>query len=373
LVRAIQKTAERFRKSAFTAGAMHRVFICVGSEAFQLSLLHELDSLGFELVQGELNPIGVFPMEFLQHQGTHFNRKLFVLSGIDGMLEKLGSEVFRLLEFQRKQFLRTATWSLLWVRSFETADRIRNEAPGIWNTADEKSIFLPKNVLDGAEVSDPTAQTSWVSSLGEIAVPESISNLSIQSLMNASADPTVAFWRDILRLTPDETLLSFERVVATGKEVPAEMLAAVSLLAKQTALDDLAQMAEVWLKEFRWTKPTTVSASEQVLSEADKLTSAGNGTQALQLLNSKLDEWLMWKAYLWADRPLRYRALLKRTMGKISEAASDLDLWQEVADRSGLPIVIAAALEARAHHLEEMGDRAQAERVRTEAIALKSA
>lgn len=345
--------ARRFYDLAATAGAMPRFFIGVGGPEAREEITSSLARLGLEVIPSPLSGFPVFDEGFRQHQGTHFNRKIFVLTGLDRLVADLGDEIFRRLELERRMFERTATFSLLWIESWSVANRLRNRSGSIWEGSSDRAVIPTEEDLRPKKVLAPVASVCLESSVGKIFLPIEMEKVPEES----------NFWSDVIRLRSAEALLSAALLLSEGKAISAEMEIALKRMENLAGLraegsgdhgpkDSLYDIVPDWRGD-----------GERAVRQADALAQKGDLERSIKALTRVLEGptgYLVTEAALLADRPLRMRAMLYRASGKFMEAAQDIDRLELMAKASGIPAFLAAAWEARAMHVEELGDLQQA-------------
>jgi hypothetical protein len=396
----LNKASNLFYESATTAGAMPRFFIAVGNPQQKEEMCKLLSARGFDVMKENFSAPQLWPKEFFRHEGSHFNSRLFVLGGLEPLYDRFGDEVLRRLQLERQMLERTATWTLLWIDSVSVAGRLRAVAPQLWKGADQSAVFPPLDPIDHVSWGSPTSSEVVITSFGEIAIPSRIAGIPLGELLASPPDLEARFWADLIHLRPSDALLTVS-LAAKGKDpLSPELGRAVILLAAPLRMEKLQQTLrkrlgqeefapsgsrilrtdesrnalvaefEAMKNDRRW-----VELGEAAVGLADLEAIEHGAEQALEIVNSVLEGpigWIGLGANLLLDRPLRFRVMILRAMGMVSEAAADLDLWEKIADGSGLDPLIASSLEARALHVEDLGDLAQAERWRSKALQLKS-
>lgn len=115
----------RFATWLLKAGAEPRfgVLLCSGAQAeTRWRLL--LEEQGVEVLKVRSSIDRPLPQALTQHRGDHFNRRLFLIDGLDdiseGNTEQLRQNFWETLEGQRGQLCQTATWVVLMIQHTQT-------------------------------------------------------------------------------------------------------------------------------------------------------------------------------------------------------------------------------------------------------------
>ncbi|MFH1262032.1 MAG: hypothetical protein V1495_01125 [Pseudomonadota bacterium] len=396
----LAKAATRFHDSASTAGAMPRFFIGVGTIAQRDTLCKYLGERGFQLVQEPFAAPKLWPRAFERHEGSHFNSTLFVLTGLEHLYDKFGDEVLRRIQVERRMLERTATWTLLWLESFPVAGRLRSQASQLWKGADDSIVLPPVDAISKLDWKEVGSEETLLSGIGEIAIPKSVADRPLSEVLTTFSDPELRFWADLIRLRPTDALLTMSLAAKEKKALSAEAGRAVISIASVFQMQNLQKTLRSRLGQEEFLKPVPsllrtdesrnvfreefermrdgqrwVELGEALLGLADLEAIERSAEAALETVNSVLGGpvgWIPLGAGMLFDRPIRLRAMILRAVGMVSEAAADLDTFEEAARSSGLDPLLASALEARAYHVEDLGDLAQAESLRIKAEELKS-
>ena len=106
----------RFGRWLQVAGAEPRLARSAGARA-KSRLVELLEATEVEVCVRAATNARPLPKDVLEHQGDHFNRRLFLVDGIDQCNQR---EVLRTLNGQRSQLRRMATWVGLVIESPET-------------------------------------------------------------------------------------------------------------------------------------------------------------------------------------------------------------------------------------------------------------
>ncbi|MBV71516.1 MAG: hypothetical protein CMH52_09200 [Myxococcales bacterium] len=98
------------------------------------------------------------PIEVIQHQGTHFNNKLFIVDGLD-----VGDVEHRLtmLNAQRNMLSRMATWVLLVVKNVESLCALYRWAPALVNDLQRRCLSLHPSLSQPEDVASIDKLKLW--------------------------------------------------------------------------------------------------------------------------------------------------------------------------------------------------------------------
>ncbi len=128
------------------AGAEPRFALVLGSgpRAREAMRLH-LDMQGTEVVPVRATPDAPVDPRVANHQGDHFNRRLFVIDG-------LGADrgLFEQLQGRRSQLKRMATWVALWIDSLEALEALVEAAPQLWKAFGHRCLLLDPELRERA-------------------------------------------------------------------------------------------------------------------------------------------------------------------------------------------------------------------------------
>lgn len=132
------------------AGAEPRLSLALLSgPAARARFLHAMSSQGADLVERICTPEQPLPAELLAHEGTHFNRTLFVLRGFDG---PSAVELFALISGRRGLLTKVATWVTIVVEDTAALTALATEAPGLLDSVMRRLVVIdPTDPLDQAQ------------------------------------------------------------------------------------------------------------------------------------------------------------------------------------------------------------------------------
>jgi len=120
--------------------------LCSGPRA-RASLYAHLTKAGVEIVAAPATTERPIHPDLMAHQGSHFNSTLHVMGGFD-QIDAV--DVFRLLDGQRKQLTRTATWVLLMLESTATLEALYRHAPNLAADIMRRCVVIDAEVVDTA-------------------------------------------------------------------------------------------------------------------------------------------------------------------------------------------------------------------------------
>ncbi|MGB0646390.1 MAG: tetratricopeptide repeat protein [Bradymonadia bacterium] len=121
----------RYQRWLSTAGASPRVAATLCSSAEQLDdLINHLEAKEVDVMSLEASDARPIPEAVLRHQGDHFNRTLFVVSGLDSQPDD--STLFSRMNQYVEHYAKVATWVLFVVPDARTLVRFAQQAPDLW-------------------------------------------------------------------------------------------------------------------------------------------------------------------------------------------------------------------------------------------------
>ena len=122
----------RYQRWLSTAGASPRVAATLCSSTEKLdNLINHLEIRDVEVVPLEASDARPIPEAVLRHQGDHFNRKLFVVSGLGGQSDD--STLFARMNQYVEHYAKVATWVLFVFPDSQTLLRFAQQAPELWH------------------------------------------------------------------------------------------------------------------------------------------------------------------------------------------------------------------------------------------------
>ena len=129
-----------------SAGAEPRLALGLCSGPRARAKMHTvLLSAGVEVIPTPATTERPIHADVMAHQGDHFNSTLFVVGGFDQTdLE----EVFCVLDGQRGQLSRVATWVLLLVESTTALEALYTHAPNLARTIMRRCLLIGPDVID---------------------------------------------------------------------------------------------------------------------------------------------------------------------------------------------------------------------------------
>ena len=143
-----------------SAGAEARLALalCSGARA-RATIYALLTKAGINIVPAPVTSERPIHADLMAHQGSHFNSTLFVMGGFE---QTDAADVFRILDGQRNQLSRTATWVLLMLESTATLEALYAPAPNLADTIMRRCLVIDAEVVDavGARVS-PAISDGW--------------------------------------------------------------------------------------------------------------------------------------------------------------------------------------------------------------------
>ena len=126
--RAAEYHLKRYFTWLFSAGASPRIALGLGSCDEDVELfLGRLAARDIDVVETRVNLKRAIPEQVLRHEGDHFNRKLFVIDGLEPT-----QGCFERLDGYADHYAKVATWCLFLVRDVDTLSAFRKWAPRIW-------------------------------------------------------------------------------------------------------------------------------------------------------------------------------------------------------------------------------------------------
>jgi hypothetical protein len=189
--RAIDHHVARYAAWMRRAGAEPRfaLILCAGKGA-KRRLIDGLSAHGVDVFRAPSTPERPLPKAILDHQGDHFNDRLFLIDGFeDGDPEPL----FEALNLQKGQLTKTATWVGLCIESLASLRTLYGEAQGLLRAAERTVLVLAA----GAGMEDP--------------VPE-----ALERLWSANGDVAEQVFADALTPKHPTTYDAFSRLVRAG-------------------------------------------------------------------------------------------------------------------------------------------------------------
>jgi len=100
-----------------------------------------LSEQGVQLERCQITQARPLPAPLTQHRGDHFNRKLFVLEGLDELAPEALEEVITTLNGQRGPLKQSATWVTLLFRSARSLSAFVRLAPHAWSLVERRCLM----------------------------------------------------------------------------------------------------------------------------------------------------------------------------------------------------------------------------------------
>ena len=124
---AFEYFALRYARWLLSAGASPRTALLLsGAAPSRRDFIHLIEAQGIEVVRTEVTAKRVIPEAVLRHQGDHFNRRLFVIEGLNSdTAEACFAEMDRYVDHLAK----AATWILFDIDTPQTLEYMRSLAP----------------------------------------------------------------------------------------------------------------------------------------------------------------------------------------------------------------------------------------------------
>ena len=154
----------RFATWLLRAGAEPRfgTFLCSGPQAEARWILL-LEEQGIEVVKVSSHTDRPVPRLLTEHRGDHFNRRLFLIDGLDSITQECDEETqaafWKTLDGQRSQFKQMATWVALKVTLPQTLFMAQSYAPRlmkeigrvcwVWSASERSRSTQPVDMLQG--------------------------------------------------------------------------------------------------------------------------------------------------------------------------------------------------------------------------------
>ncbi len=143
-----------------SAGAEARLALalCSGARA-RATIYALLTKAGVNIVPAPVTSERPIHPDLMAHQGSHFNSTLFVMGGFE---QTDAVDVFQILDGQRKQLSRAATWVLVMLESTATLEALYTHAPNLAEEIMRRCLVIDAEVVDtmGARVST-TVSDDW--------------------------------------------------------------------------------------------------------------------------------------------------------------------------------------------------------------------
>ena len=236
-----------------SAGAEPRLALglCSGPRA-RAKLYDHLTQAGVDIAAAPVTAERPIHPDLLGHQGTHFNSTLFVVGGF-GKID--AADIFRILNGQRKQLNRTATWVLILVESTATLEALYTHAPALANEIMRRCVVIDAEVADVAQHPVSPALTDFWRRRGDIA--ESV-------------------FADVMNLQRGTDYFTFSRLVRSGY---ISQLTAITPLLN----GERRALVEIWkTNRFEGDPPMTAAVAEAVMRHTTPTPAQrGRATEAL--------------------------------------------------------------------------------------------
>ena len=129
--RAFAYHTDRYHRWVKGSGASPRIAVFLSNDALACQTFYtELESRDVEVVQTEVSVKRAIPESILRHQGDHFNRRLFVVNGLD---TDQAADIFPQMERYVDHYAKVATWVGFLIKEPKTLKSFREEAPMLWS------------------------------------------------------------------------------------------------------------------------------------------------------------------------------------------------------------------------------------------------
>ena len=125
----------RYHRWVKGSGASPRVavFLC-NDDLASHTFFKELEARDVDVEHTEVSSKRVIPESILRHQGNHFNRRLFVVNGLD---DPELQDVFGRLDRYVDHYAKVATWVGFVIKDPQVLHRFRTQAPMLWSKIKE--------------------------------------------------------------------------------------------------------------------------------------------------------------------------------------------------------------------------------------------
>lgn len=219
------------------AGAEPRLalVLCSGPEA-KRRLAEGLSELGVEVVAAPSTPARPVHPRILGHQGDHFNSTLYLADGFDAGDP---TPIFEVMEGQRGQLRRTATWVALVVESVAALVALERSAPALVRSIMRRTLVLGPEMVGAADAPAPAEVLRDWRREGRVA----------ELVFHHAMTPT----------TMPGTYLDFARLVRTGY---------VAALPGQAVHPERQRLVELWLRPEERGLPFTAVQAGPIAAEA---------------------------------------------------------------------------------------------------------
>jgi hypothetical protein len=156
---AFQYHVNRYQRWLSTAGASPRVAVALCPEVEQLQdLINALEAKDVEIEPVEITESRPIPEPILRHQGDHFNRRLFVISGLRD--DAISDELLGRLDGYVDHYAKVATWVLFVIQDTTMLNRFAQLAPQLWSRVGRcVPVSGPVTVLSDACVTPQRSRT----------------------------------------------------------------------------------------------------------------------------------------------------------------------------------------------------------------------
>lgn len=130
-----------------------------------------LQEQGVLIERCQITPTRPLPQPLTQHRGDHFNRKLFLLEGLDELSDEALIEVIQTLNGQRNPLKQSATWVTLLFRSGRSLSAFARHAPHAWSLLERRCLLWESSERGRPKTAQtPPSLPRWAHPLEELFV-----------------------------------------------------------------------------------------------------------------------------------------------------------------------------------------------------------
>ena len=143
--------ARTYARWLLSAGAEPRLGLLMSSGPLAESRWAQLlTEQGVQVERCRVTPERPLPAPLTQHRGDHFNRKLFLVEGLDELPEAQREDTLRTLNGQRNPLKQTATWVTLLTRHAHTVSALTRWAPHAYALIERRCLMWEVSERTGA-------------------------------------------------------------------------------------------------------------------------------------------------------------------------------------------------------------------------------